>query len=280
MLEFDISYSNGRKKVKGVDKVFFNTAKDMLEFVQQNLVVIAKEFLAKEQKDGEFPKKDYVTITDGKLNRQEELVRPLGKIEYVSKLDDITQVVLGVMRLVVERSPTRSGYYQSTNILLYNGKVVAKGIFETNAWLKVDRDYKPSDRFRIVNLAPYARKLERLGIKRGTRGKSSGMTSGKSRTGKSKKGAKILAPNGAYWLAKNTARRKFPQLKDNIKFSFIPVSPSIASSQNTKSFSPNSFKFSTGQGKGRSYLYPSISITINVNSFSENSGFTEDGGRL
>lgn len=89
-----------------------------------------------------------------------------------------------------------------------------------------------------------------------------------------------MAPNGAYWLAKNAARRKFKQLKNNINFSFIPISPGIAKTQNSKSFSPNNYKFNNGNGKGRNYLYPSISITIEPSSFTQSSGFTEDGAKL
>lgn len=284
MLALEINYSSRKTKVTGPDRVAFQTNKELLEFVQQNLVAVARDFLREEQVKHGFPEKDFLTLVDNKLNARDVTVKPLGKIEYVTKLGNITDVVLSVMRLVVERSPTDSGYYQSMNVLFYNGKVVAKGIVDTTNWLKVDREYKSSDRFRIVNLSPYARKLERLGIKRGTRGKTVGITSGlggkKGRTSKSKAGNIVAEPQGAYWLAKNAARRKFPQLKENIRFSFIAVSASVAKSQNTKAFNPNKFTFKVEHGTGREYLYPSITIRIEPNSFTQSSGFTESGAKL
>jgi hypothetical protein len=280
MLALEINYSSRKTKVTGPDRVAFQTNKELLEFVQQNLVAVARDFLKEEQDKNEFPKKEFLTLVDNKLNAKDITVKPLGKIEYVTKIESISEIVVGVMRLVVERSPTVSGYYQSTNVLFYNGKVVAKGIVETNNWFKVDREFKSTDKFRIVNLSPYARKLERLGVKRGTRGKAVGQNNSTSRTTKNKKGKKVLAPNGAYWLAKNAARRKYKQLKNNINFSFIPILPSVAKSQNTKSFNSSDFTFRTGKGRGRDYLYPSISITIEPSSFTQSSGFTEDGAKL
>jgi len=281
MLDIDMSYSSRGTKVQGPERVAFKTADELIDFVKASLVVTAKDFLKQEQKSGFFPEKDFLVLVDGKLNKKEESAKAFGKIEYVTKLEDITEVVLDVMRLVVERSPTVTGYYQSTNVLMFNGNVVAKGLFETNSWLKADREYKPTDRFRVINMAPYAIKLERLGIKRGTRGKKAGKKSDKSREKKDRtSGNKVLAPNGAYWLAKNTARRRFPQLKDNIQFNFIPLTPSVAAGQNTKSFKPSNYKFAKGRLKDKPYLYPSISISIKSSSFSSNSGFTQDGAKV
>ena len=280
MLDFEISYSSRKTKVTGPSKVATATVEEFFEFVQGNLVLVAKELLKQEQDAGRFPKEEYITIVDNKVNGKEENVKPLGKIEYVSKLEDISEVIIDIFKFVDERSPTRSGYYKSMNILMYNGKVVAKGTAEVISFFNTPRDFTGSDRFRIINLAPYARKLENLGIKKGTRGKTVGKNYKSYRTKRNSKGNRVRVPNGAYWLAKNTARRTYPQLKNNIKFSYIPVSSNIAKTQNTRSFTPNSFKFATGKGKGRPYLYPSITITVNPSSFTESSGFTESGNKL
>ena len=280
MLDFDISYSSKSAKVSGPERVSTKTVEELFEFIQGNLVLTAKEFLKKEQEKNGFPKKEFLTIVDGKIGADELTVKPLGKIEYVTKLEDISAVVIDVFKLIAERTAVRTGYYSSMHVLMYNGSVVAKGYSNARAWLSSGKQFKPTDRFRIINLAPYARKIERLGIKRGTRGQDKGKNTKSYRTTKNKLGAKVRAPNGAYWLARAAARRRFPQLKNNIKFSFVPISPSVASRQNPKTFSPNDYKFKTGKGKGRPYLYPSISISINPGSFTSSSGFTESGDKL
>ena len=280
MLEFDISYSSRSAKVTGPDRVAFRTNKEILDFTQQLLVSTARDFLKEQQNKNDFPK-EYLTLVDGKLGAGELTVKPLGEIVYTTKLEDIATVIIDIFGMILDKTPLKTGYYSSMHVLLYNGNVVARGYSSAKNWLKQDRKYKDTDKFRIINLSPYARKLERLGIRRG---KSGGLgIDRKYRKGKNKKtGNAVRLPNGVYWLAARTAKKTFLQLKGRIRFSFIPVSPTIASGQNTKTFSPNSFKFETGaEGKkGRPYLYPSITITINPGSFTSNAGFTESGGNL
>ena len=280
MLALDVSYTSKGRTITGPDQIAAKTIEELFDWVQGNTVLLAKDFLEQEQKESDFPKKEYLTLVDGKIGAKEESVKVFGKIEYVTKLENVTDVVIDILKFVNERSPTRSGYYTSRHVLMYNGKVVARGAFNGISWLKAPRDYKDTDKFRVINLSPYARKLERFGKKKGTQGSKKGRKNDKERLGKSKSGNDVRAPNGAYWLAKNTARRRYPQLKNNIKFSFIPVAPNIAAGQNSKTFSPNDYKFKTGRGKGRSYLYPSITVTIAPSSFTSNAGFTESGGKL
>lgn len=279
MLDFQISYRGSKGvEVFGADKVATKSVEELLEYTQTLLIDVSKQFLRQEISNGTFPN-EYITIVDNRVGKKEETVRPLGKIEYVTKVGDVALAIKDIFKFVAERSPIRSGYFSSMHVLLFNGKVVAKGYSNAAAWLDQDRNYKNSDKFRIINLSPYARKLERLGIRRGTRGKSKGQIERKYRKTRTRSGLATRAPNGTYWLAKNAARRLYPQLKQNIRFSFIPVSPSLASNQNIKNFKTD-YRFKTGRGRGRPYLYPSITIVLNQSSFSSNAAFTEIGDTL
>lgn len=261
----------------GSDKFSFNTAKDLEQWIKANHVTVAREILADFQNRDEFPKKEYITLTDGVVDSPETNVKAFGKIEYATKIEDIVPVIREAMRLVVDRSPNSSGYYKINNVLFYNGTLVAKGVFQVNAWLAKDRDYKNTDKFRVVNLSPYARKLERLGTRTGTAGKRKGTTYSQRREGLNRSKQPTLIPNGAYKLSERVLRSRFPQLKNNIKFSFIPISPSKARQALL------TYKDTTGhvfRKDGRPYLYPSISISIRPESFTLNSGFTEQAGNL
>ncbi len=282
MIELEVSYKGAGGKITTGDprKVTAKTVKELLEYSQTLLIATAKDFLRQEIAQGTFPE-EYITIVDNRVGKREETVKPLGKIEYVTKIGDVRAVILDIFKMVSERTAIKSGYYSSMHILMYNGQVVAKGYRNAFAWINnQSREYRSTDKFRIINLAPYARKLERLGIRRGTRGQDKGKITRKYRTTRTKRGNTTRAPNGAYWLARGAARRQYPQLKNNIKFSFIPVSPSIAKGQNLKSFSGSDFTFKTGKGKGRPYLYPSITISLTPTAFSSNAGFTERGDNL
>jgi hypothetical protein len=271
MLKFDIEYSSSGKTVKDPNQIAVRTIADLVKYIKTVHVSGARAFREQAVRKYGFPEKDFLTLVDGKLGASDLTVKPLGKIEYITKIESISEVVLGVMELIINKSPKRTGYYGSMNVLMYNGKIVASNLTGAKFFFK-NRIFKDSDKFRIINLSPYARKIERLGITSGKRGKY--------RSKKNKSGTKVRAPSGTYWQSKNEAKRKFQGLKNNIKFSFIPVPASVALSANRKTFSPNNFVFNKAREKGRPYLYPSISITINPNSFVANGGFTEGGGQL
>lgn len=276
MLDFEISYKGSRGiEVFGPENVKVKTVEDLLRYTKLVLIDTAKEFLKENISKGDFPN-EYITIVDNRVGSREESVKSLGKIEYVTKIGDVALAIKTIFKLISERTPIRSGYYSSMHILMFNGTVVAKGYANAISWLSAERTYKNTDYFRIINLAPYARKIERLGVRRNSRGKEKGKISRSYRKGQTTKGVSTRLPNGAYWLARGAARRQFPQLKNNIRFSFIPISPSLASSQNNKNFNTD-YTFKTGKGRGRPYLYPSITIYINPSSFSSDAGIIGSG---
>lgn len=277
MIDVQVKITGRGAKQEGLTNFSFNTSKELEEWVVSNHVTVAREILKDFQARGEFPKQEFLTITDGVVDNPDLNVKPFGKIEYATKLENITDAVRDAFRLVVERSPLKTGYYQINNVLFYNGKLVAKGLFQVNAWLAKDRDYKNTDRFRIVNLSPYARKLERLGYRRGTSGQDVGQIKRVSRKGLTRSGRKTLLPNGAYMLAHRVAKSRYPQLKNNIRFSFIPIDPNVARQALAVGRDTTGYKFAKN---GRPYLYPSISISIRPESFTFNSGFTEQASKL
>lgn len=277
MIDVEVKVKGRGITQTGATNFSFNTAKEIEQWVISNHIVVSKEILTDFQNRDEFPKREYITLTDGVIDLPETNVKAFGKIEYATKLQDITPVVLAAMRLVTERSPTSTGYYQANNVLFFNGNIVAKGLFQVNSWLAKDRQYKNTDTFRVVNLSPYARKLERNGIRRGSSGRRNGITYGQRKEGLNRKKKKTLLPNGAYLLSSRVLKSRFPQLKNNIRFSFIPLAPSIARQ------APLHGRDTTGhvfRGDGRPYLYPSIYISIRAESFTLNSGFTEQAGNL
>ena len=278
MIDVKVRVTGRGTEQTGAENFTFKTAKDLEEWIIANHVTVAREIRKELQTRGEFPEKEYITLTDGVIDNPDRNVKAFGKIEYATKIQDIVPVIKTAMRLVIERSPTKTGYYQTNNVLFFNGVLVAKGYFQTLSWLSKDRDYKPTDNFRIVNLSPYARKLEVLGFRRGSSGENNGRTYQKGkRQGLNKQKRKISLPNGAYILSQRVLRSRYPQLKNNIRFSFIPIAPSTARTALL------TYKDTTGhvfKESGRPYLYPSIYISIRPESFTLNSGFTESAGKL
>lgn len=286
MIEFEIETKSKSGTVVGPKKFRLKTIQELEDFVIGNHILLEREFLKNEQSKGEFPskKEDYITITDGSIGKHPDKVKLFGKTERITKLDSLIPVIRDAMRLVIERSATSTGYYQFHNVLVYNGKIVAKGLIGANQWLANPPEFKTTDKIRVMNISPYARKLERYGIKRGTAGKRKGLSNNKKREGKNKAGADVLFPNGAYVLAQRVLRNRYKSLKNNIRFSFIPLDPSIARQWNSGGKDTTGYVFKkgtrSGAGVGRPYLYPSISITIAPESFTQNAGFTESGGNL
>ena len=107
-------------------------------------------------------------------------------------------------------------------------------------------------------MSPYARKLERYRITKQVRGKYKG----KNKTGGIKKGLvkgkETTIPSGAYVLANRAIRRKFQELKKNIRFAFLPIEPGIVRQLDTSGKDTTGYVYIQD---GRPYLYPSITIT-------------------
>ena len=229
--------------------------KDMLAFIKKNLILIAEEALAQEQAKG-FDKSPIVLI-DNRPGTNLQTVSPLGKIEYKSRVD-LKEIAMDTYAAILDRSPVDTGQYKRLNIVIFNGAVIAQSPQELEAWFNAGPKIEDKDVLRFINLAPYARKLERFGVT------SSGQ-SGRVRPSRDKKkaqrGVLINAPNGAYYLAFRAIKRKY---KDNspVYFGMLPgdrlsgIAAVTATGKGGKTLR-RSYKKS-----GRPYLYPSIKISV------------------
>lgn len=232
------------------------TLDDLFNFNQRATFSIAREVLKEEQSDG-FDKKPRVR-TDNKFGKPDITVLPFGKIEYFARAD-LGPALVDIMKELELRSPKVSGQYRSGNFLFVNGVKVAAGPKETEAWTKTvlaKKGLSPTDKIRIVNVNPYARKLEYLGITRGKTGRN--MQRGRKSTTRKRKTGSItfLKPQGAYSLTYRLVRRRYKALASFMKFQFMPNGTDGIYIQAGDGFRNTFVK------DGRPYLYPSIQIRI------------------
>lgn len=277
-LDFSV-YEKGRKAPQYTIESDIDgelTLQEFLQFCKTNLIVIADTVLKEEQSQG-FDKEPLV-IVDGRPNKPVINVNPLGSISFVAR-QNAKDVMLEIFKGILERSPVDTGQYKKSNFVLYNGEVVASDMSSLANWL-LNREFKPKDLVRFINVMPYARKLERYGIVAG--GGSQRLV--KSRDRKQRSGRRtankkisdnfvsilnpgkfIQAPNGAYYLTLRSVQRKY---KFNAKISFELVPGSWL---RLASFPPGVDKngkklYTTYHRKkkdtGVPYLYPSIKVVI------------------
>jgi len=255
-MKFEVNlsvYEKGKKRPEYTIDSDLNgevTLIDLLKWTKTSLIVIADEVLKEEQAAG-FDKFPVLTV-DGRKGKPIEAVSPLGKIEFTSR-SSVNDILLAAYEGVLFRSKVLTGLYKSSHFVFLNGTQIASDLNSLNAWLKTSPEIKDKDIIRIVNIQPYARKLERFGI---TAQKSSTRYSHRKEH-KDKGRGKMLVqvPNGTYYLTARAVKSKFKR-NVGIRFAFIP-----GSSLGLK----GSFKGGR-KGKnsaGRPYLYPSIVITIN-----------------
>lgn len=226
---------------------------ELLDNLQATLVFIGESVLSEEQAKG-FDK-DPVVIVDNKKNKPVKEVSPFGKIEYVSRIS-VEKLLLETYLAILGRSPVDTGLYKKSNYVVYNNTQVATDLPSFQAWLGSGLTLKEKDKIRFINVQPYARKLERLGISAGNERPSPRFARSKDKLQRS--GPKILAPNGAYFLAARAVKRVF---KNNsfIKFGFtsgqqLGLSGHFKTSARDKALAL--------KGKARAYLYPTITIYI------------------
>jgi hypothetical protein len=224
------------------------TLQSLLQFTKSALISIADQVLFEEQAKG-FDK-DPIVLVDGKQGKPIFNVNPLGKIEFLSRVtrESLDKLIKDTYESILSRSPVDTGKYISSHYVFINGTQVASDLLSLNSWLATKPDIGPKDLIRFVNIQPYARKLERLGV---TAQRQQSRTV-KSRDKRQRSGARILAPNGAYFLAFRSVKRKYKN-SAGIKFSFIPGSYMGLTA---------SFATAGSGAKKSTYLYPSISFLI------------------
>lgn len=274
MIALDVTYEGRKINIQGGTRLSAEYEKDVVDLLRGQLVLVAKQFLKTEQDAKDFPKNDYITLVDNKLNSNERDVKPFGIIEYKTKLEDLKPVLIFAARAIFNRSPLRTGAYQDNNVLFKNNKGVAAGYLDIVSYINKETDFKPTDVFRFVNVSPYARKLERYRITRDSKGNS--------RVGglkqKNVKNKIVTVPSGTYVLSTRSIKRKFKALKNNIRFSFIPIHPSTVRTLDVSGKDTTGYVFANANndsGKGRPYLYPSLTISATAEAVTFNRGFTE-----
>jgi hypothetical protein len=243
------------------------TFEQLLRFTKSALITIALDVRKEEEAKG-FDR-NAVRRVDGRNNLPEEAVSPLGKIEYVARVDS-RQIIFDTFQAILERSPVKTGEYLNSHLVSFNGKVVATNLKELEVWAASVKEFSDRDRIRFINTAPYAHKLERDGI---TRNKRAAVTKESSR----KKSNTVKVPNGAYKLAWRSISRKY---KGNsyIKFELLPANyvgipdnlPRSKGAEQKKKY--NNFNRRTYKKGGRPYLYPTILISISKAGILENKG--------
>jgi hypothetical protein len=219
---------------------------DFVQHIQSVLVVTANEVLREEQALG-FDK-DPIIAVDGRVGKPLSSVHPFGVIEITAK-SDMKEIVLETYNSLLKRSPVLTGRYKSSHFVFLNGTQVATDLSSLTSWLGTSPNFNDKDLIRFVNVQPYGRKLERLGVTAG-RTKTRTVSNKSKKTGVTR--SRLLQPNGAYFLTGRAIRAKYKR-NSVIKFTFIS-GDSLGIS--------GSFK-QTRRGKpGRRYLYPSIIISV------------------
>lgn len=235
------------------------TLKDFLDFTKRTLQTVAIDALKEEQARG-FDKKPIVAV-DGSVNKSIANVNPLGKIEFISSSTTSYKIIEDIYIEILAASKIDTGTYISGNYVFHNGVRVATTLSELRQWIKSAPQVKPNDIIRYVNVVPYARRIERLGVTAGrTRQKYV-----KSKDKQKRSGEYILGANGPYFLA---SRRAIRDYKYNGKVSFRYILGSTLGLSNlpgiAKDGSPlrKGYKPSKKNSKAGPYLYPSIQLNI------------------
>lgn len=95
-------------------------------------------------------------VTDGVTRRDPRAVRPYGRIEFLARVGvrEPVEFALRLLRRLSPRGPAEGGHYADAHVVLLNGAGLSSDGLEV-----LDR-VKQGDRVQIVNIMPYARKIE------------------------------------------------------------------------------------------------------------------------
>lgn len=224
------------------------TLMDLLLFTKQALIITADEVLREEQALG-FDKKP-ILIVDGYRNKPVQTVNPLGSIKFVAR-QQFGDMLLDTYEGLLKRSKVLTGRYKDSHYVFWNGIQIATTLEGLKSWIDSNPDIKDKDKIRIVNIQPYARRLELLGV---TAQRTNARMDEKGRRRKQRTGIFFKVPNGAYQLTYRSVRSKYKQ-NALISFVFLP---------GTSLGLKGTFK-SGRRGRnsaGRPYLYPTIVFQI------------------
>lgn len=242
---------NGRKRPEYTLVTDLNgevSLADFLEFTKSSLIVTADTVLREEQ--GQGFDKDPVVVVDGRTGKSPASVNPFGTIEFVSRVN-VTDMLLETYEGILGRSPVLTGRYKSSHYVFLNGKQVASDLQSLKAWAATNPEFQEKDFVRFVNIQPYGRKLERLGVT-AQRQQSRTSRSKDKRSGETR--VRLRQPNGTYFLTARSIKSKYKR-NSSIRFGFISGgSLGIVGNFQSGRRGKNS--------AGRPYLYPSITIYL------------------
>lgn len=233
------------------------TLEDYVNFMKLTLLTIARDTVKEEQRRG-FDKNPTILV-DNRRGKPLEAVKPFGKIDFIARAD-IRDVLVETYQGLIDRSKIVTGQYVESHFVFWNTNRVATNMQELQAWYDSSPAVKPGDRIVFVNVAPYARRLERYGVVKGSQSKSR-LRYQRSSDKRKRSGldGKILAANGVYFLTTRSIKRKYGK-QTKIQFKFIPGSTLGLNNfkfQSKTAKRPKGAKKSTG-----TYLYPTILIVV------------------
>ena len=165
------------------------TLMDLLNWTKSALIVTADEVFKGAKKEGFDP--NPTVFVDGRINKPVINVSPFGKIEFVAKMD-FADILLDAYDGLLKRSKVKKGVYIASHYVFHNGKQVAIDMPSLTAWLESNPVFENKDTIRIVNIQPYARRLELLGV---TAQRTQIKTDNTGRR-KKKSGHTVKVPNG------------------------------------------------------------------------------------
>lgn len=140
-------------------------------------VTTAEEILKREVGRGAFTTTPSV-VTDGVVGRDYHGVKPFGKIEFIAT-PTMRVAVQWALDMLRRLSPVLTGRYVQSHYVLLNGAGLTDGTLAA-----LDRA-RPGDRVQIVNVQPYARKIE-------------GARANRRKQWKGRRGLSRQAPGGVY----------------------------------------------------------------------------------
>ena len=230
------------------------TMGQLLQFTKQSLIILSDVALKEEQARG-FPQKP-ILVVDNVRNKPIDQVNPLGKIEFLAPVSSI-KVIRDAYKEILYTSKVVTGTYYDLNWVYYNGVLIATKMSELDNWLKNPPVPSYKDRVRFVNVAPYAARLERLGV---SIGKTKPLKK-KSKKNKFGKGQyTTTTANGAYMLASRKIRSSIKNLSDvrfEFKFGDVIDAPAVRLPQGI-----GRTTYKGGKLQGMRYLYPTILISL------------------
>ena len=231
------------------------TLKDLAVFSQRALWQIGEAVLEEEQAKG-FDKKPRVR-TDNKWGKDPRMVKPFGKIEYFSRLN-ISEAIVDAYIMIMRRSPIRTGQYRASHYVYLNGRKIAESLEQLRAWMKVNEGkIQGNDILRIVNVTPYAARIEVRGIRRAISGKNKGTNI--------KKISKNSVGSGTYFLAARSIASKY-KAAGSIKASLMPNGFGgvrvLPTGKFRTSYIPDKLNKKRRKRYSGPYVYPAITFRI------------------